>query len=109
MRFMSKDSKELKAAIFLLDSRPVAEKESQFREAFSEEYKWFTEFIIGENHLRNGDRNKALEAFQRSDEVIPKVEKGVILTSDGWLIGQVKARLRQLSGTDEQIVENEQE
>lgn len=109
LNYMSKDSKEQKAAVFLFDSRPVAEKESGFRKAISEEYGWFAEFIIGENHLKNGDRNKALEAYQRSDEAIPKVGHGNIPTIDRWLINQVRTRLQQLRSTDEQTVENGQQ
>ena len=107
--FLSRDSKEQKAATFLFDSRPVAEKESRFRQAFSEEYGWITEFIIGENHLKNGDRNKALGAFQRSYETIPKVGQGNISTSDKWLIGQVEIRLQQLRDADEPAVKNGQQ
>jgi serine/threonine protein kinase len=109
MRYLSKDSKEQRAALFLLDSSPVTEKENSFRQACSEDPGWFVEFIIGENHLRNGDRDKALETFQSSDQAIPKVGLGNIPTIDRWLIQQVGIRLRQLSGDDEPNVENGQE
>jgi len=108
-RFLSSGSKEQKAADFLFDSRPVAEKESRFREAFSIEYGWFAEFIIGENYLKSGDRNEALEAFQRSYTMIPKRVQGNLPTIDRVLTDQVRIRLQQLQDTDEPTVENEQQ
>ena len=108
MHYLSRNSKEQKAAAFLFDSSPVAVKESRFRKAFPEEYGWFVEFIIGENHLKNGDRDKALEAYQRSNEAIPKIGQGNIPTIDRWLISQVGTRLEQLRGADEPRVQNGQ-
>jgi serine/threonine protein kinase len=106
MYYLAKDSKEEKAAAFLFDSSPVTEKESRFRQAISGEYGWFVEFIVGENHLRNGDRDKALRAYQRSHESIPKVRQANVPTIDRWLISQVRIRLQQLSGDNELTGEN---
>jgi len=108
LSYLSRGSKEQKAAVFLFDRRPVAEKESSFRQAFSDEHRWFVEFIIGENHLKNGDRNEALEAYQHSNEAIPKAAQGNVPIVDRWLIVQVRSRLEQLGAVDTPTVDNEQ-
>lgn len=107
LSFMSKGSKEQKAAMFLFDPTPVAAKASSFRDAFSDEYSWFAEFIIGENYLRNGDRNKALEAYQRSYEAIPRAPQGNTPSVDNWLFGQIRGRLQEFNAVDAPTVENE--
>ncbi|MHC4244631.1 MAG: serine/threonine protein kinase, partial [Planctomycetota bacterium] len=48
----SDDSKEAKAAIFLLDLKPLAEKEADFRRSFLNDNTGFAEFIIGEHYLK---------------------------------------------------------
>jgi serine/threonine protein kinase len=107
VRFMSTGSKEQKAAVFLSDASPVAAKVDRFREAFPKEYAWFAEFIIGENHLRNGERDKALEAYKRSHEAIPQVPQGSTPSVDNWLVGQIKDRLQEFSAIDTATAENE--
>ncbi|MGB2861722.1 MAG: protein kinase, partial [Sedimentisphaerales bacterium] len=47
--YLSEGSKEKKAARFLADPSPVADKESNFRRSISDENSWFAEFIIGES------------------------------------------------------------
>ncbi|MHC4120401.1 MAG: serine/threonine protein kinase [Planctomycetota bacterium] len=106
--FLSKGSKEQKAAMFLFDPRPVAEKEDIFRQGFSDEYCWFVDFIIAENHLRNGDREQALEAIKRSYEAIPRSLPNRSPSVDNWLIRQVRSRRRQLSTVDEPKVKNKE-
>jgi serine/threonine protein kinase len=95
--FMSKGSKEQKAAMFLFNSTPVAEKEANFRQAFSDENIWFAEFIIGENYLNNGSRNEAIEAYSRSYEAISQSSQVKILSVDALLMDKVKNRLKQLN------------
>lgn len=109
MHFLSMGSKEQQAAAFLSDSKPVAEKESQFRRASSEDYEWFAEFIIGEDYLKNNDPEKALEAFQRSNEALPKMPQANISKCDGWLIGQVRIRLQQFRDANGPTVKQEQQ
>lgn len=104
MRFMSKNSKEYKAAMFLSDSKPVAEKETNFRQAISNEQNWFVEFIIGENLLKNGKRKEAHEAFKRSRKAAQQLDKEKV-GSDGLLIGQMMTRLNELDAAD--IIEDE--
>ncbi|MHC4533677.1 MAG: protein kinase domain-containing protein [Planctomycetota bacterium] len=104
--FMSKGSKEKKAAEFLFNSRPVAEKETDFRQNFSDENIWFTEFIIGENYLKNGNLNQAIEAYRRSYATIPQSSQARILSVDALLIKKVKNRLKELNAFDKSAEEN---
>ncbi len=90
------ESKEAKAAGFLLDARPVSEKSAAFREAFSRESPEFLDFIIGENYLREGNREKALEAYQRSYEAIRELQQHSRARLDRPLIEYVMARLYEL-------------
>jgi serine/threonine protein kinase len=104
MRFMSQNSKEYKAAVFLSDSRPVAEKENDFRQVFSNEQNWFAEFIIGENLLKNGKRREAHEAFKRSRIAAQQLDTEKI-GSDGLLIGQMATRLNEFDAAE--MIEDE--
>jgi hypothetical protein len=99
--FLSEGSKEREAAKFLINPSPVAEKETNFRRAFSDEDSWFAEFIIGENHLRNGSRKDAIEAYKRSDKAARQASQDGILGADGMLVEQVKRRLEELDTVDE--------
>ncbi len=105
--YLSEGSKEQKAARFLIDPSPVAEKETNFRQALSEKNNWFAEFIIGENHLKNGSRNEALEAYRRSYEAIRQSSEGNGLGAPAWQAEQVRARLEQLSTADNPAEETE--
>lgn len=107
LRFMSTGSREQKAAIFLSDPNPVAAKADSFREAFPDEHSWFAEFVIGENYLRNGDRGRALEAYKRSYEAIPRAPRGSSPSVDNWLFGQLRSRLQELNAVGAPTVENE--
>jgi hypothetical protein len=99
--FLSEGSKERKAAGFLINPMPVAEKEADFRQALSGDNGWFAEFIIGENHLRNGNRKQALEAYKRSKEAVERASQSGDLGIDGLMIEQVKTRLEELNAADE--------
>ena len=96
---MAKGSKEQKAAMFLHNSSTDTQKEEDFRQAFSEDQHWFMEFIIGENHLKNGRRKEALEAYERSYEAAQQLGAGK-LGNDRLLIGQIMARIEELSKAD---------
>jgi tetratricopeptide (TPR) repeat protein len=101
--YMSKGSKEKKAARFLADSKPVADKESDFRRSISEENSWFAEFIIGESHLKNGNRKEALEAFKRSYESVSQSSRGDKSGADAWILEQLEQRLQDLSSADKPV------
>jgi tetratricopeptide (TPR) repeat protein len=98
--YMSEGSKEKKAARFLADSSPVADKESDFRRSISDEDSWFAEFIIGESHLKNGSRKEALEAFKRSYEAVGQSLRADKSGADGWIYEQLEKRLEDLSSAD---------
>ena len=106
LTFLSEGSKEKKAARFLFDPNSVDQKREDFRRALGDANGWFAEFIIAENYLKNGQRDKALEAFKASSALMPESMKGDPARSNGgvdsWLAGQVKNRLDQLSAADEQ-------
>jgi len=63
-------SKEKKGAMFLLNPKPLAEKEADFRKGLSDEYSWFADFIVGEHYLKAGNRKEAIGAYQRSCQAI---------------------------------------
>jgi len=107
LSFLSDGSREQKAARFLFDPSPVAQKEAAFRQALGDENDWFTEFIIGENHLKNGSRNEAIKAFKRSFEAVPQPAPGNGMGADSWLLGQLKTRLDDLNAVNKPMTENE--
>ncbi len=98
--YMSEGSKEKKAARFLADSSPVADKESDFRQSISDENRRFAEFIIGESYLKSGSRKEALEAFKRSDEAFEQSSQGDKSGADAWILEQLEKRLEDLSSPD---------
>ena len=98
--YLSEGSKEKKAASFLADSSPVADRESDFRRSISDENSWFAEFIIGEYHLKSGSRKEALEAFKRSYEAVGQSSQGDKSGADGWMLEQIEKRLQDLSSAD---------
>jgi serine/threonine protein kinase len=99
---LSTGSKEKRAAAFLLDPRPVAEKEPDFRRALSDEHTWFVDFIIGENHRKNDDKKEALAAYRRSYDAIQQLPQADLQGVDQWLTERVRDRLAQLTATDKQ-------
>ncbi len=105
--YMSEGSKEKKAARFLADSSPVADKESDFRRSIPDEDSWFAEFIIGESYLKNGSRNEAIEAFKRSYEATGQSLRADKSGADGWILEQLEKRLQELGSADSPAEENE--
>jgi len=98
LKFMAKGSKEQKAAEFLYNSSTDPQKEGDFSQAFPGDQRWFMEFILGENHLKNGKKKEALEAFERSYEAAQQLGIGK-LGNDGLLVGQIRARIEELRNT----------
>lgn len=103
---LAKGCKEQKAAVFLLDPASLAEKETVFRQSLSDEYTWFADYIIGEYHYKNGDRKKALQAYQRSYDAIQELSQSNKLGVDKWLITQVLAKLDELNAADRSAENN---
>lgn len=65
VQFFATESPEKIATLFLLDARPLVEKEAEFREKLSAGQPSFCEFIIGEHHLKNKNEPEAIEAYKR--------------------------------------------
>lgn len=104
-----RDSKEKQAAQFLLNPGPLAEKESDFRQALTEEYAWLADFIVGEYHYREGNRKEALEAYQRCYGAIRQIPEDSRQGVGVWLVRQLMARLGDLdnAGADKPAGETE--
>jgi serine/threonine protein kinase len=90
-RYFGKGSKEMKAAVFLLDPRPFAKKVTKFRQDLAESEPLFTEFVIAEHHLKDGNQTEAIEAYQKC------LSYDALLARDRWLAIQAKARLYELT------------
>ncbi|MHC4737857.1 MAG: protein kinase domain-containing protein [Planctomycetota bacterium] len=95
IRFMAKffvtGTREDKAVVFLLDQRPLTEKAVEFRLNPGKNEPAFTEFIIAEHLLKNGNRQQAIETYRKC--LSHKDE----LSKDQWLAIQVKSRLYELT------------
>jgi hypothetical protein len=91
------NSKERKAAAFLLDSAPLPEKEGDFRTAASGESIWFQEFVIGEHHRGSGNEQDAVQAYRRSYEALRQLSLTEMSRSDQWLARNVAASLYELT------------
>lgn len=63
-RFFPEESRESAATRFLLDTRPIGEKRSEFDSFFSGKDKLFGYFVMGEWFLHNGQPTKAIEAYR---------------------------------------------
>ena len=98
-RYLTGGSKEQKAAMFLLNPKLLNEKEADFRQTLAEKHAWFADFIIAENRLKNGKRQEALEAYQRSYQAIQNL-RNEQSKADMWLAERIKAKLYELEATD---------
>ena len=86
--------------MFLLDPKPLVEKEAAFHQEIPDDSSWFADFVIGEQHLRNGYHEEGIKACKRSYETIQKLSENNLPFFDKLLIGQVKARLYDLTNTE---------
>ena len=94
------NSKERKAAVFLLDPAPLKQKESAFRGAFAEDSRWFVEFIVGEQHRADGNSEEAMRAYRRSYESLAQASSAAMSRGDQWLARNVAANLYELAGDE---------
>jgi len=101
LSYLSKGSKEQKAAKFLLNPNSLAEKEPGFRRSFSDKDRWFVDFIVGETHRKNAASKEALAAYQRGYEAVQKLSQVDQRLIDRPLASLLLARLRELDSTDE--------
>ena len=95
--FLGKGSKEKEGAMFLLDPRLLTEKEADFRKKLADEPAWFADFIIAEQHLKNGYQRESIDAYNRSYTTIQQSLQTNQSISDALLVEYVKARLYDLT------------
>ena len=86
----------MKAMIFLFNKKPLADKVTEFRQEMATNEPLFTEFVIAEHYLKNGNRTEALKAYQKC------LSYDVHLKKNRWLAMQVKSRLYELANEDRQ-------
>jgi serine/threonine protein kinase len=101
--FLSSGTKEKIGASFLLDPRPLSEKEVNFRRKFNNETNWFADFIIGEQYLKSrdkGDKEKAIAAYKLSHEQIQQHSTNDTSPLDKLLFNLVMSRLYFLENVD---------
>lgn len=84
--YFVEDSHPRLAALFLLDERPLAQKEAGFRAAVGPEGIAFVDFVLGEYYLHHGQRDKAIKAYESAAE-------GNI---DAWLAERIRSRLDEM-------------
>ena len=60
----AKDSREELAVKFLLDLRPIAEKESDYQKKFSNEQASFWQFVLAEHFLKDGNELEAIKCYK---------------------------------------------
>jgi len=101
------DSKEERVAEFLLNPAPLAEKEAGFRRSFSDEYAWLADFIVGGYHYKEGDREKALDAYRRCYIAIRQLSESNQRRVGNWLVTQLGNRLKELNVADKPTGETE--
>ncbi len=88
--FLPPKSEVWRSAYFLLDPRPMTEKETDFRDAIGTGHEAFGEFILGEGYLKEGNLLLALDHYRKSQS---RLGPGC----DIWLRNQVKGRLTELT------------
>ena len=96
VRYFTGQRREMKAVIFLLDKRPLADKVIEFRKELATDEPLFTEFIIAEHYLKDGNRADALKAYQKCLSYDLHLEK------NRWLAMQIKSRLYELTNETSQ-------
>lgn len=99
--FVGNASKEGRAMRFLLDPNSVSAREKDFRLAVApgpaDPNSWFADLTLGEGYLRQGRRQEAAQAYQRSEQA---------LSGRGGLSALqclVKARLYELARTPSDV------
>jgi serine/threonine protein kinase len=89
--YIKRKSPEKTAVLFLLDPRPLVEKEAEYRVKLSKNNPGFWEFIIGEYHLKNKNIPAAIEAYKRCVETSQTASE-----LDDWFINRAKRKLGEL-------------
>lgn len=95
--YIGKGYKEGKAIRFLLDQRPLVEKEATFRQLLSKDQTGFVDLVVGEHHIKDGNRKAAIMAYQNSYKILQCNQN-----LDKWVARKIKARLKELIPVDKQ-------
>ncbi len=97
---LAQGSKELIATAFLVSSQPLKDKEAEFRQMLGEEQAWFADFIIGEHHLKDRNKEQAISAYRSSFQALQKMRANN-QPVETWLVNIVEARLYELTTAGE--------
>jgi len=97
---ITQETKEKKAAAFLLDSRPIDDKLAGFKNALANDVTGFAGFVIGEHYLRDGNGQEAEKAYKKSYKALMDLKRCGV-PPDGWLEASLRVRLHELGSTDE--------
>lgn len=98
--YITPETKEYKAAGFLLDSRPIEEKLAGFKNTLANEVTGFAGFVIAEHYLKGGNRQEAENAYKKSYKTLKDLERCGV-PPDRWLEASLRVRLHELGNTDE--------
>jgi hypothetical protein len=93
---LARESDERKAALFLLDPNTPGSKEARFRETIRPELGWFVDYMMGEDLLRRGQRQQALDAYTRSYRALEQIPPSAQSNTERILGNHLKARLYEL-------------
>jgi serine/threonine protein kinase len=96
-RHFIRGTREMKGVLFLLDQAPLSDKITQFRQNLAKSEPLFTEFVIAEHYLKDGNRTEAMKAYRKC--LSYDVQSG----KDRWLVPQIKSRLYELAEESRQI------
>jgi serine/threonine protein kinase len=94
-RYFARGSREVMAAFFLCDQRPLADKVTEFRQEMATNEPLFTEFIIAEHYLKDGNRAEARKIYQKCLSY-----DSSSLKKNRWLAMQTKSRLYELANEE---------
>lgn len=84
-------SHERTAVDFLLDLKPLEEKEDKFREQLSTEQPSLWYFVLGEHYLKHQNLTQAEDAYRQCLQADPGLSE-----SDNWFVIRAKMKLEQL-------------
>jgi serine/threonine protein kinase len=93
-------SKEAEGILFLQPLNRWSGDETQFREEFSQNEKWFADLVIGERYWHRKDWTNAIEAYNRSFTQAQHELRDKI-TGDGLLKAFIAYRLQQVKALQE--------
>jgi serine/threonine protein kinase len=90
--------RELTAAMFLRNPKPLKDKEAEFRQQLGVEQAWFADYVVGEHYLNDGNKEQALNAYRNSYDALQKMRANNQFVEEGF-VNRVEARLYELTRT----------